>query len=155
VMRRRSRGEAYPRLEAEATAWRGSARAAVTAAKPGRTSALRRRTPRTTQNPGDDDTSAESTAPAPGRSQAHARVDGEVHSSPETIYRRRRFISRSGREAIWKRRKKSTKPRGQIDRSSHDGSGSVGGVVRGGRTWLERGGGHDGDTVAKRIAREG
>jgi hypothetical protein len=134
-------------------AWRGSARAAITAAKPGRTPALHRRTPRTAQHPGDDGTGAASTAPASGLSQARARVSDKDHSSPEIANRRRRFSTRSRRVAICQRRKRSTEPRGQIDRSSRGGSGGIGGEVRGARRWPEHGGGHGGDTVATRIAR--
>jgi hypothetical protein len=60
--------ETYPRLEAGATAWRGSARATVATANPGRTPTLRRRSPWTTQLPGDDGTGAAEAALAPGQS---------------------------------------------------------------------------------------
>jgi hypothetical protein len=107
MKRRRRRRGTYPRLEAEATAWRGSARAAVTAANLGRTPALHRRAPRTAQHPGDDGTGAANAAPAPRQSQVYASVDDEVNNSPETTNRRRRFVSRSGREAIWRRKRQN------------------------------------------------
>jgi hypothetical protein len=55
--------------------------------------------------PGDDGTGATNAARAPGQSQEQASIDNEVHSSPETTNRQRRFTSRSGRVAIWRRRK--------------------------------------------------
>jgi hypothetical protein len=126
-MRRRRSRRAYQRLEAEATAWRGSARAAVAAANPGKTSALRREAPRTAKHPGDDGTGTANATPAPGQSQEHASVDDKVQSSPETTNHRRRFASRSGQVAIWKRWKDSMKSCGWIDRSSRSLSGGVGG----------------------------
>ncbi|KAK1648365.1 hypothetical protein QYE76_066170 [Lolium multiflorum] len=60
--RRRSRAT-YTRLVAEAMAWRGSARAATAAAKPGKAPALRRRTP--PQQHGTETTQVLQAAPAP------------------------------------------------------------------------------------------
>jgi hypothetical protein len=147
-MRGRKTKETYPRLEAEATTWRGSARATVAAASPGRTPALHRRNERIAHHPGDNGTDTAEAAPMPGQSQEGASIDDEVHSSPETTNRRRRFASRSGRVAILRKRKDSMKPCGTIDRSSHGGSGGAGGVTRGRGSWPERGGGHGGDTIA-------
>jgi hypothetical protein len=100
------------------------------------------------QHTGVDGTGAAEAAPALGQSQEDASVDDEVHSSPKTTNHRKRFASRSGRVAIWRRSKDSTEPCGQIDRSSHDGSGGVGGKARGGRIWPEHGGDHGGDAIA-------
>jgi hypothetical protein len=87
--------ETYPRLEARDTAWRGSARAAVATASPGRTSTLRRRSSRMAQHHGDDGTGAAEAVPAPGQSQESASADDKVHGSPETTNRQRRFSPRS------------------------------------------------------------
>jgi hypothetical protein len=80
--RRRRRSIAtYTRLVAEAMAWRGSARAAIAAAKPGKASALRRRTP--PQQHGTE-TTAQVLQAAPrqvGLGGAH--IDGEGESSSE------------------------------------------------------------------------
>ncbi|KAK1664883.1 hypothetical protein QYE76_053042 [Lolium multiflorum] len=102
--------------------------------------------------PRDDDTGDASIAPAPGQSQAHAHVD-EGASSSEIANHRRRFSTRSREVAICKRRKRSTEPRGQIDRSSRGGSDGIGGENRGARRWPEHGGGHGGDAIAMRVAR--
>jgi hypothetical protein len=138
----------YLHLEAEATAWQGSARATIAAVSPGRTPVLHRRTPRTTQHPGDDDTGDATASSTPGQSLALDSVNNIDRSSPETLNRRRRFVFRSGMVAIWRRRKKSTNPRGPNDRSSRGGSNATGGVAGGGRSEPERGGDGGGGVIA-------
>jgi hypothetical protein len=103
--------------------------------------------------PRDDGTGVASTAPAPGQSQTRAHIDGEDASSSEIANRRRRFTTRSREEAICQRWKRRTEPRGQIDRSSHNGSDRISGVVRGARKWPEHGDSHGGDAIATRVAR--
>ncbi|KAK1627572.1 hypothetical protein QYE76_001887 [Lolium multiflorum] len=130
-------------------AWRGSPRAAIAAAKPGKTPAFTPTNTTSSTAPRDDDTGAASTAPAPGQSQGRAHIDGEDASSSEMANRRRRFSTRSREEAICQRRKRSTEPRGiSIDRCN-GGSDRIGGEVRGARGWPEHG-----DAIATCVARE-
>ncbi|KAK1698898.1 hypothetical protein QYE76_015595 [Lolium multiflorum] len=83
--RRWSRGP-YPRLEAEAMAWRGSARAAIAAAKPGKSPALRRRTP-PQQHSMETTAQALQAAPAPDCDpEVEAINDGAPEGSYELVY---------------------------------------------------------------------
>ena len=144
----------YMRLVAEAMAWRGSARAAIAAARPRVGAGVTPTSTNTTTaaRHGDDGTGTASST-APGRSQG-AHVDGEDESSSETTKSPRRFSSGSREEAIRQERKRLEKPRGQIDRSSRGGPDQVGGGGREARRWPEHGGGHGGDAIATRVARD-
>ena len=112
-------------------AWRGSARAAIAAAKPGKSPALRRRTP-PQQHSTETTAQALRAAPAPGRSRRRShRWRGRelvgASQSPEAILQWIQI------EAIRQEKTKRGKLLGQIDRSARGGSRSVGGYGGGGR----------------------
>lgn len=95
----------YTRLVAEAMAWRGSARAAIAAAKPRVDDGVTPTSTNTTAaRHGDDGTgTARSTRARSVSGGAH--VDGKDESSPETTNRPRRFSSGSREEAIRQERR--------------------------------------------------